>query len=205
MPSAIIAALLLMLAGLAGWRIAADDVGPDPAKWLLHETGFWALTLLCATLAVSPLRRLMNKPQLVRWRRPLGLAGFAVVCAHLLVYATVFHGLDWLAIADDITRRTYIIVGIAAWLMLVPMAVTSSKNARRHLAERWVTIHRMIYVIVPLGVLHQGLAQKADHGQTFVFAALTVCFLIERALSRYGKTAWARQVRKQEKTNAKVG
>lgn len=196
MPGFVIAGCLLLLGALAGWRIATGGAGPDPAKWLLHQSGFWALVLLCATLAVSTLRRLLARPQIIRWRRPLGLAGFTVACVHLLVYLTVFHGLDWAAIADDITRRAYIIIGVVAWLLLLPMALTSTRAARRSLGERWTAIHRAIYVLVPLGVLHQGLAQKADLGQTLVFSALAACFLIERVLAAKGLLPWARRPKK---------
>lgn len=184
--------LLAALALLAGFRIATDAVGPDPAKWLLHQTGFWALIFLSATLAVSTLRRLFGKPLLVRWRRPLGLAGFAVATAHVLVYVTVFHGLELAPMLDDISKRPYIMVGMAAWLLLLPLALTSTRGARRRLGGRWTLLHRAVYVIVPLAVLHQGMAQKADLGQTLIFSALVVCFLSERWLAAKGLLPWAR-------------
>lgn len=188
--------LLVALASLAGFRIATDAVGPDPAKWLLHQTGFWALILLSATLAVSTVRRLLGKPLLVRWRRPFGLAGFAVASAHVLVYVTVFHGLELAPMLDDISKRPYIMVGMAAWLLLLPLAVTSTRGARRRLGRRWSQLHRLVYVIVPLAILHQGMAQKADIGQTLIFSALVVCFLSERWLAAKGLLPWARNDRK---------
>ncbi|HEY8386075.1 MAG TPA: protein-methionine-sulfoxide reductase heme-binding subunit MsrQ [Porticoccaceae bacterium] len=186
MPGLLVMSWLALLALWASWRIGSGNAGPDPAKWLLHESGFWALVLLCATLSISTLRRFSGRPALMRWRRPLGLAGFAVASAHLLVYLTVFHGLDWPAIVDDLTRRSYIIIGATAWLLLVPMALTSTRAARRRLGERWTRLHRVFYLLLPLAVLHQGLAQKADLGQTLVFSAVVACFLIERVRARRG-------------------
>ncbi|MFZ5722061.1 MAG: sulfite oxidase heme-binding subunit YedZ [Pseudomonadota bacterium] len=193
MPGLLVTLVVLGLGGLAAFRIAAGDAGPDPAKWLLHQTGFWALVFLVATLAVSTLRRLLRRPTLALWRRPVGLAAFAIATSHLLVYLTVFHGLDVAAILDDVTKRLYIMIGFAAWLLLLPMAFTSTRTARRRLGDRWVAIHRAIYLIVPLGVLHQGMAQKADLGQTLVFSALVACFLIERRLAAKGLLPWARR------------
>jgi sulfoxide reductase heme-binding subunit YedZ len=191
MPGVVVSLGLLLLALIAGWRIVSADAGPDPAKWLLHQAGFWALILLCATLAISTSRRISGKASLMRWRRPLGLAAFSAASAHVLVYLTVFHGLDVAAIVDDIARRKYIMVGAAAWVLLLPMALTSTRASRRKLGARWTTIHRAIYIIVPLAVIHQGMAQKADLGQTIIFSTIVACFLIERwwAARRRGKGA----------------
>lgn len=202
MPGLAVGFLVLALALLAGFRIATDAVGPDPAKWLLHQTGFWALIFLSATLAVSTLRRLIGKPLLVRWRRPFGIAGFAVATGHVLVYVTVFHGLELAPILDDIGKRPYIMIGMAAWLLLLPLAATSTQSARRRLGPHWTLLHRAVYVIVPLAILHQGMAQKADLGQTLIFSALAVCFLSERWLAVKGLLPW---VPKRPKTNVKVG
>lgn len=192
MPGVVVSLGVILLALLAGWWIAVDAVGPDPAKWLLHRSGLWALILLVATLAVSTLRRATGYAPLMRWRRPVGLAAFALATTHLVVYLTVFHGLDVAAILDDITKRLYIVIGVAAWLLLLPMALTSTRSARRKLGNRWVSLHRVIYVIVPLGVVHQGLAQKADLDQTIVFSAVIGCFLIERWLAVRHRLPWAR-------------
>lgn len=192
MPGVVVSLGVILLALLAGWWIAVDAVGPDPAKWLLHRSGLWALILLVATLAVSTLRRATGYAPLMRWRRPVGLAAFALATTHLVVYLTVFHGLDVAAILDDITKRLYIVIGVAAWLLLLPMALTSTRSARRKLGNRWVALHRVIYVIVPLGVVHQGLAQKADLDQTIVFSAVIGCFLIERWLAVRHRLPWAR-------------
>ena len=191
MPGRIVSVTLLLLAAIAGYWISVDRVGPDPAKWLLHKAGFWTLVFLCLTLAMSTLRRLLRKPVFIAWRRPLGLAAFALACAHLVVYLTVYQGLDVSAIVDDIGKRPYIMIGMTAWILLLPMALTSTRNARRRLGARWTMLHRAIYLVVPLGIIHQGMAQKADLGQTLVFSACAGCFLIERWLASRGLLPWS--------------
>lgn len=193
MPGLIVSGFLAVLALLAGYLIATDQAGPDPAKWLLHQAGFWTLVFLCLTLAMSTVFRLWRKTLLMRFRRPLGVAAFVLATSHLLIYLTVFQGLDFAAITDDMTRRPYIMIGVAAWVLLLPLVFTSTLNARRRLGKRWVTIHRAMYVIVPLGIVHQGMAQKADLGQTIIFSAIVGCFLIERWLASRGLLPWARK------------
>lgn len=182
MPVPVVSLAVLLLAVAGTFAIAFGKSGPDPAKWLLHETGFYALCFLVATLGVSPVARAVRKPILVLWRRPLGLAGFFVASAHVVVYATVYQGLLFAAIMEDIAKRPYILVGLLAWLMLIPLAATSTRYARRRMGPAWARLHRTVYVIVPIAVVHQGMAQKADMGQTLLFLAITGCFLIERVV-----------------------
>lgn len=187
MPSArpgywVIAASVAM----CGWLVfcvASGRGSPDPAKWLLHEAGFIALCMLIATLAVSPLRRVTQRPAVAAWRRPFGLAAFAFVCLHVLTYGTVYQGFAWKPILDDVAKRPYILLGLFSFTLLLPMAVTSTRDMRRRLRRRWKQIHRAIYVLVPFAIVHQGMAQKADLGQTLIFSALAGCFLAERAFS----------------------
>lgn len=186
MPGYVVSACVALWATLSVIRIASGAVGPDPAKWLLHESGFVALVFLVATISVSPVSRALRKPKVVLWRRPLGLAAFFLSSVHLLVYATVYQGLLLSAIFDDLAKRPYILIGVAAWLLLVPLAATSSRRARRRLGDKWIRLHRAVYVIVPLAIAHQAMAQKADLGETLIFSAIAGCFLIERMV-RAGK------------------
>lgn len=156
--------------------------GPDPAKWLLHQCGFVALCALVASLAVTPLRRRLRAPSLAAWRRPVGLAAFFLVALHVVVYATVYQGFAWHPVLDDVVRRPYILLGALAFLLLVPMAMTSTRRMQRRLGRRWNTLHRAIYFVVPLAIVHQGMSQKADLGETLVFSAFAGCFLVERAV-----------------------
>lgn len=182
MRGLVVSGILSVLAGIAVWCVATGEAGPDPAKWLLHQTGFFALAFLVATLSVSTLARALRRPHWVLWRRPVGLASFAAASAHVFVYLTFYQGLSWSAVLDDVGKRPYIIIGLAAWLLLLPLAVTSTRTARRRMGNAWSRLHRTVYLIVPLAILHQGMAQKADLAETLIFSAFTVCFLIERAV-----------------------
>lgn len=183
-PGVLVAAAAALVAAAMFVQALSGHAGPDPAKWLLHRSGVLALALLLATLSVSTLRRWRQDAALLRWRRPLGLAAFAFVTLHLFVYAVLYESLSWPAISEDLSRRPYILVGAACFLLLLPMALTSTRAMLRRLgAVRWQRLHRAIYVAVPLAIVHQGMAQKADLGQTLLFSAIAGCFLIERMVA----------------------
>lgn len=198
MRGLVVSVALVALLALAIFSVVGDRAGPDPAKWLLHKAGFFALVFLVGTLSVSTLRRLMGRPALVQWRRPVGLAAFALATAHVVIYATLYQGLAFAPIAEDIGERPYILIGFFAWLLLLPLAFTSTKSARRRMGGAWSKLHRLIYLIVPLAIIHQGMAQKADFAQTVIFLLLAGCFLIERVLDAKGALPWVRKVSRVE-------
>ena len=134
---------------------AAALLGPDPTATLAHGTGFAALRILVISLAITPVRRLSTKlGWLIRFRRMLGLYAFFYVCVHLLIYLKLYANLDWPTVVDDLSKRRYIIVGFTAWLLLLPLALTSTQWAIRKLGKRWQTLHRAVYVAAILGVIH---------------------------------------------------
>lgn len=180
MPGYVVSGWVAIWFAFSVATIAFGYAGPDPAKWFLHESGFVALASLVATISVSPIARAMRRPAIVMWRRPLGLSAFVLSSTHLLVYVTVYQGFLLSAMLDDVVKRPYILIGLAAWLLLVPLAATSSRQARRRLGNAWTRLHRTVYAIVLLAIAHQAMAQKADLGQTLIFSALAGCFLIER-------------------------
>lgn len=174
--------LAIIVVGVAAVVVGSGNSGPDPAKWLLHQSGFYALCFLVMTLAVSPLSRTLRVPKVVLWRRPVGLAGFFFATIHVVVYVSFYQAFLLSAIVDDIAKRPYILIGFFAWILLIPLAATSTRRARRSMGMAWNTLHRCVYIIIPLAIIHQGMAQKADVGQTLIFLALAGCFLIERAV-----------------------
>jgi methionine sulfoxide reductase heme-binding subunit len=130
-------------------------LGPDPTAALSHGTGFAALRILIISLAVTPVRRLSRHLAfLIRFRRMLGLYAFFYACVHLLVYLKLYANLDWPTLVDDLSRRRYIIAGFSAWLLLLPLALTSTKWSIRKLGRRWQVLHRLVYVAAILGVIH---------------------------------------------------
>lgn len=174
---------LLFAAGL--WLAASGHAGPDPAKWLLHQSGFIALCLLLATIAAASLRRACRMPWLLRWRRALGIAAFVVASTHVVVYVALYQALDVAAIGDDVVKRPYIMVGLASWLLLLPLAATSTARMRRNMgAARWYALHRLVYIVIALAIIHQGMAQKADLAVTLAFVALFAALLAEKFLLR---------------------
>ena len=179
---------LLPLAWLV-WGAVTDQLGANPAEALIRGLGDWTLRFLCLTLAVTPLRLHTRTPQLARYRRMLGLFVFFYACLHLLAYGWLDMGLDAADIGRDILKRPFILVGFTAWLLLWPLALTSSNGAVRALGGRaWRTLHRLIYLIAPLALLHFFWMRsgKNDFADVGIYAAIIAVLLLER-LSRYFK------------------
>lgn len=182
----IVVSTVFSLVGLAFVFAVLGFSGPDPVKWLLHQSGNWALAFLVATLSVSTLARAFRHPQLVLWRRPIGLAAFFLATLHAFVYVVLYQGVELYVTATDIAKRPYITLGFFAWILLIPLAATSARASRRRMGKSWVRLHQAVYVIVPLGVLHQSLAQKSDLSDTIIFSAFVAWFLTERVV-RFAK------------------
>ncbi|HSX62665.1 MAG TPA: protein-methionine-sulfoxide reductase heme-binding subunit MsrQ [Tahibacter sp.] len=136
------------------WDVYAQTLGPDPVAMLEHRTGDWALRLLLVTLAVTPLRQLTGVSALVRFRRMLGLFAFFYASVHLSIYLFIDLGGFWRQLFGEIVKRPYITAGFLAWLLLVPLAITSTKGMMRRLGRRWSQLHRLVYAIGLFAVLH---------------------------------------------------
>lgn len=165
----------------------ADELGANPAEYLLRSTGDWTLRFLCLTLAVTPLRVLASQPALARFRRMLGLFTYFYACLHLLCYAWFDMGLDLAAIVEDIPKRPFILVGFAAFVLLTPLAATSFNRAIRALgASRWQALHRVVYAVAVLAILHffWMRAGKNDFAEVAVYAAILAVLLGWRAWRR---------------------
>ena len=167
--------------GWIGWRFSHDGLGANPVEALLHLAGRWALVFLLITLAVTPIRRVTRWNRIVKVRRPLGLFAFFYLCLHLLTYV----GLDQLFameyIVEDVVERPYITVGFAAFLLLVPLAITSTRGWIRRLGRRWQRLHRLVYPATALGVLHFYWQVKADTLWPLVAAGALVVLLLLRS------------------------
>ena len=166
-----------------------DQLGANPAEALIRSLGDWTLRFLCLTLAVTPLRVRTRTPQLARLRRMLGLFTFFYACLHLLAYGWLDMGLDMADIGRDILKRPFILVGFACWLLLLPLAATSFNRAVRWLGGRqWQALHRLVYVIAPLALLHFFWMKsgKNDFAEVAVYALVIAALLLER-LVRYFK------------------
>jgi sulfoxide reductase heme-binding subunit YedZ len=155
-----------------------DDLGANPIQYVLRQLGVWALRLVCITLAMGPLAKLLKAPVLIRYRRRVGLWAFAYVCLHLSTYIGVDQLFDWPTIGKDIAKRPYITIGMAAFALLIALAVTSADKLRRRLGpRRWKRLHQLIYLIAPMGAVHYFLLVKADHRPPLVYGAIIVALL----------------------------
>jgi sulfoxide reductase heme-binding subunit YedZ len=169
------------------WRVASDGLGADPVAAITHFSGIWALRFLLASLAITPLRHLAGLPALIPFRRMLGLWAFAWASLHLLVYAVLDLGGYWAQILEDIVERPYITVGFLAWLGLLPLALTSTRSMMRRLGRRWGQLHKLVYAIAVLAVLHFCWLVKADLREPLLYAALLAVLLgfrLRRARAR---------------------
>jgi len=172
-PVAKLALVLVSLMPFA-WLCSAiflDHLGPNPAEYLIRSTGDWTLRFLCITLLVTPLRVTFNIPEFLRFRRSLGLLTFFYVLLHALCYGLFDMGLEWDDIALDIVKRPFIAVGFAAAVMLSLLAVTSSNAAIKKMGVvRWRLLHRLVYAIAVLAILHFFWMRAGKNNFTEVFA-----------------------------------
>lgn len=179
------AAHVLALTPLAvlGWRIRSElltgtgALGADPVAAIEHYLGIWALRFLLITLAVTPLRQLTGQPVLLRFRRMLGLYAFLYATLHFAAYLVLDLRGYWALIFEEIAKRPYITVGFAAWLLLVPLAVTSTQAAIRRLGRHWAQLHRLVYAIAVLAVLHFWWVVKTDVREPALYAGILAVLL----------------------------
>ena len=162
------------------YQVATNGAGANPQEYLIRATGDWTLRFICIVLAVTPLRTLTNTPQLARYRRMLGLFVYFYVVVHLLSYSWFDMGFDVADIAKDIAKRPFILVGFLAFVLLTPLATTSFNAAIKAMgAKRWQMLHKLVYAISGLGLLHffWMRAGKNNFAEVFVYAAIVALLL----------------------------
>jgi methionine sulfoxide reductase heme-binding subunit len=167
------------------WGAINDALGANPAEYLIRATGDWTLRLLCITLTVTPLRVISGLIELAKLRRMLGLFTYFYVVLHLLCYSWLDMGFEWGDIAEDIAKRPFILVGFSAFVLLTPLAVTSFNRAIRWLgAKRWQWLHRLVYAVAVLAVLHffWMRAGKSNFAEAFVYASVLFVLLAWRVV-----------------------
>ncbi len=158
-----------------------NTLGANPVEALIRELGEWALRLLLLTLAATPLQRWLKWGLLLRYRRMLGLFAFFYALLHLLAFIWFEHFFAWSELLTDIIKRPFIAFGMVAWLMLLPLAVTSSRRAVRRLGYgRWLALHRLVYLAAALAVGHFFMLVKADLREPAVYAGILSVLLLAR-------------------------
>jgi sulfoxide reductase heme-binding subunit YedZ len=192
-------AVCLMPFGLLIWRGFMGGLTANPIEFITHSLGWWALTFMLITLAVTPLRRLLDMPWLLRLRRMLGLYAFFYAILHFLTWLVVDQFFDWQAIVKDIVKRPFITVGFVAVVLLVPLAVTSTNAMVRRLgAARWQMLHRLAYVVATLGVVHFWWLVKQDISEPVWFAITLAVLLGVRVAYAWKKRGIAATARPRE-------
>ena len=170
---------LACLAPFLGLFYAAGRhaLGPDPAEAIMHATGEWSLRLLLLTLLVSPLRQWTGWAVVMRQRRMLGLFAFFYACVHLLSFAHFYVGWTLPLLLEELGERPYIAVGFLAWLLLLPLALTSTRGWQRRLRRRWQQLHRLIYPAGVLACLHLMWQARSDVGEALVYTVFMAVLL----------------------------
>ena len=169
------------------WGAFNDALGANPAEYLIRSTGELALRFLCLTLAVTPLRTITKLPELLRYRRMLGLFVYFYASIHLLCYSWLDMGFEWTDIVIDIAKRPFILVGFTAFVLLTPLAGTSFNRAIRWLgAKRWQMLHRAVYGVAVLAVLHfyWMRAGKSNFAEVIVYGAILGALLLWRVWNK---------------------
>ena len=164
---------LLVLGGSGG-------LGANPIEFITRSTGTWTLVGLLLTLSITPLRRLTGQVALLRYRRMLGLFSFFYGCLHFVTYIWLDQFFDPAAIARDILKRPFITIGFTAFVLLIPLAATSTHAMMRRLGRRWQQLHRLIYLIALLGVIHYVWLVKKDLTEPLIYGGVLACLLVLR-------------------------
>jgi sulfoxide reductase heme-binding subunit YedZ len=173
------------------WDVWRKNVGANPLEFVTRTTGMLTLVFLFLTLAVSPLRRILALNWLIKFRRMLGLFAFFYGCLHLLTYVAFDRYFRLTTIPGDIATRRFIAVGMAAFFLMLPLAITSTDAMIKRLGgKRWALLHRVVYGAGILGVLHYFMLVKSDWRVPMTFAFLLAVLLGFRAFARYYQTRW---------------
>lgn len=161
------------------WLGFNDDLTANPIEFVEHQTGYWTLFILLATLTLTPIKILTKTAWVIQLRRMLGLFMFFYACLHIIVYTYLDYNFLWAEIIEDITKHPYIIVGLIAFILTIPLAMTSSNKMIKRLGKRWKSLHQSVYLIAILGVLHFWWLVKKDIREPLLFAViLSILFAV---------------------------
>jgi len=184
--------LCLVPLGILVWSALTGNLGANPVEFIQHATGDWTLRFLVFTLSITPLRKLLKLPDLIRFRRMLGLFAFFYACLHFLTYLGPDQSFDLSAIWKDVAKRPFVTVGFTAFVLLIPLALTSSAGWIRRLGgRRWQMLHRAIYISAICGVIHYYWLVKSAVLRPLTYGAIVAVLLLWRLVDwfiRRGRT-----------------
>jgi len=178
--------LCLVPLGILVWRALTANLGANPVEFIQHATGDWTLRFLVITLCITPFRKLLKLPDLIRFRRMLGLFAFFYACLHFLTYLGPDQSFDLAAIWKDVAKRPFITMGFAAFVLLIPLALTSTAGWIRRLGgRRWQMLHRLIYISAVCGVIHYYWLVKSAVLRPLIYGAIVAVLLLWRLADWY--------------------
>jgi methionine sulfoxide reductase heme-binding subunit len=169
------------------WDLYRKQVGPNPLEFATKTTGMLTLVFLCLTLAITPLRKIFRVNSLAKFRRMLGLFAFFYGSLHLLTYVWFDREFNLLSAVEDVARRPFILAGLTAFVLMVPLALTSTNRMVKRIGgKRWARLHRLVYFAAVAGVIHFWMLVKSDTSLPLTFAFIVFFLLGYRLLSKYG-------------------
>lgn len=174
---ALVFALCLVPLARLFWLGFQDDLSANPVEFVERSTGFWALFILLATLALTPIKLLTGRVWQIQLRRMLGLFMFFYACLHIITYVWLDFAFDWGDITKDIAKHPRILVGFAAFVLVVPLAATSTNGMVKRLREHWKTLHRLVYLVAILAVVHFWWLVKKDIREPLLYALILIALL----------------------------
>lgn len=193
--------LCLAPALLLAWKGFHQDLGANPIEYITHATGDWTLRFLAFTLAVSPLRRLLHRPELIRFRRMLGLFAFFYGCLHFTTYLWLDKFFDFGEIAKDVVKRPFITAGFTGFIAMLPLALTSTAGWIRRLGgRRWNRLHKLVYLSAVAGAVHYYWLVKSDIRLPLLYASIVALLFAERIVAARRRGAGAATNRPQPAT-----
>ena len=162
------------------YQIFYDKLGPEPVDRIINHFGEWALIFIFLTLSMSPLRRITNSLEWIKLRRMLGLFTFFYASIHMMSYVGLDYRFDFEPLIDDVLKKKFVFIGFAAWLLLIPLAITSSDKMIKLLKHNWKKLHKLIYVISIFGVLHFIWLSKTIYFKPLIFLIILIILLLFR-------------------------
>ncbi len=173
-----------------------NHLGPDPAKKLVDETGLWTFRILLLSLLMTPLKNWTGRSLWIRYRRMIGLFALFYALTHLLIYIFLLFGADWALLGKEVTKRPYIIVGLLAFTLMLPLGITSTHKWQRRLGRNWVRLHKVVYLVSLLAMLHFAWVKKLGVASIWPYALILAILLGERV-----RMAYMRQQSRKTLTN----
>jgi sulfoxide reductase heme-binding subunit YedZ len=167
------------------YQIIFNQLGPEPVKEITHVTGNWTLRFIIITLAMTPLQKFTKLNFWISYRRMFGLFVFFYASAHMMTYVGIDYRFDWSSIGDDIVKKKFIFVGFLAWFLLVPLALTSSKRMIRLLRDKWKKLHKLIYIISLLGIIHYLWLVKVVTAEPLVYLIIIIILFMLRIKMKF--------------------